>query len=117
MISLAAGGTELVFFLIMVAFGLINWLLGKMKSAGKPPDASAPSGREVGRPIPPQQSEDERMRKFLEALGIPSDAPAPQRPAPPVALPPQPRPLVQRPKRAVPAPPAAAAAPRAAVAR
>ena len=101
MISLAAGGTELVFFLIMVAFGLINWLLGKMKSAGKPPDTSAPSGREVGRPIPPQQSEDERMRKFLEALGIPSDAPAPQRPA----LPPQPRPIVQRPKRAVPAPP------------
>ena len=108
MISLAAGGTELVFLLIMAAFGLINWLLGKMKNPENPPDESATSGREVGPPIrqsPMQPTEDERMRKFMEALGIPSDAPAPQRPAPPVALPPQPRPIVHRPRRAVPAPP------------
>ena len=97
MISLAAGGTELVFFLIMAAFGFISWVFGKIKSAEKPPDPMAPSGREVGRPVRPihaQPSEDERMRKFLEALGIPADAPPSPRPAP--ARPAAPRDRVAR---------------------
>ncbi len=105
MISLAASGTELVFFLIIAAFGLINWLLGKMKNAENPPDPLAPHDRQAGRPAAPQPTEDERMRKFLDALGIPSDAPQPERPAPPIAAPPQPRPVFHRPKRSVPAPP------------
>ena len=102
MISLAAGGTELVFFLIVAAFGLINWLFGKLKGAEKPPDPMAPHDRQVGRPIPAQPSEDERMRKFLEALGIPADASPSPRPAPRPAAP---RPVVQRPRRTLPAPP------------
>ena len=107
MISLAAGGTELVFFLIMAAFGFISWVFGKIKSAEKPPDPMAPHDRQVGRPIPAQPSEDERMRKFLEALGIPADAAPSPRPAPrpAPALPAAPRSVVQRPRRTLPAPP------------
>jgi hypothetical protein len=103
---LAAIDGQLIILLLMAAFGFISWLSGKLNPGEKkPPQAPAPP---VGAPKPrtAAESEEERMRRFLEALGMPTDSlPAPQqapkpRPAPtvmkaPPPLPARPRPIVQ----------------------
>ncbi len=78
MTFLAAVEGNLIFFLIAGVIGLIKWLSQKNET----PDAGSPGG-----PPSPQSpvrsgggSEEERMRKFLEALGVPAD----QRPPPPI---------------------------------
>lgn len=86
MISLAAGGGDYTFLVIMLVVGLINWIVSKVKGAAAPP----PKPRRPVAPSPRSQesdsdeSEGERMRRFMEALGIPSDEPAPK-PAPRLA--------------------------------
>jgi hypothetical protein len=88
MISLAAGGGDYLFLVVMLVFGLINWLANKAKEGKAPP----PRPNAPPRPSVPQSGdpEAERMRRFLEALGVPSDAT--EAPAPPVARTPMPRP-------------------------
>ncbi len=81
---------EQIFFLALVGVvALIRWLAQaaenkKNAEAAKraQPDASAPI------PRAPAQSEEERIRRFMEALGVPKDAPPPApRTAPPKAKP------------------------------
>jgi hypothetical protein len=113
---------QLIFILIVGAVGLVNWILKqKQQQQGGgdvfTPPASTPrrSQPPVTRPVAGSGSDEERMRKFLEALGIPAETARPaqpqQRPAPlPQARravqPPPVRPSPPRmPRRAAPAPP------------
>ena len=66
---------------IMVAFALINWVATKVKNANETPPKQPGSPAER----PEANSEEERMRKFMEALGIPEGAnpPARRRETPP----------------------------------
>jgi hypothetical protein len=77
---LGAIDSNLLFYLIAAIIGLISWLT---KKGGHTPTDSAPSPkfpRPAGSTSQKQPSEDERLRKFLEALGVPAD----QRPPAPV---------------------------------
>ncbi len=115
---LASGEGQLVFLVIMAVIGLINWVVGKLKAGETPPPADS-SGSDRGSAPPRRadaESEDERMRRFLEALGVPTgeDSPPPrpaarsrteQRPVPPIVAPPPIPMSPRRPKRPVAAPP------------
>ena len=70
---------QIVFLVIAAIIGLINWLTKKAESGAAPP--VAPPRSRPGDSDP----EAERMRKFMEALGLPADqAPRPiPRPAAP----------------------------------
>ena len=88
---LASGEGQLVFLVIMAVFGVINWLSGKLNSGEpKTPPRPAPPGSEPSTPRRANpESEEERMRRFLEALGLPADSkPAPKPHAPPRPVPP-----------------------------
>lgn len=73
---LAAFDSNLLFYIIAAIIGLISWLT---KRGEHTPNDSSPSPK-FPRPAQPQQPEDERLRKFLEALGVPAD----ERPAAPI---------------------------------
>jgi len=83
MIPLAAIEGKLIFFAVFAVVGVINWWLEKQKlksGKGTPP----PSDR-ANRPIPEDtgsDSEQERLRRFLEALGVPQPQPPQQPPQP-----------------------------------
>ena len=74
---------ENVFFLVLVAIvGLIRWILQAAESkrnqeaakrAAQQPQANAPIERA------PAQSEEERIRRFMEALGVPTAPPPPKK--------------------------------------
>lgn len=89
---LAAIDGQLIVLLLMAVFGIISWLSGKLNPGEKktppqtpaPPEA-APRRRAAG------ESEEERMRRFLDALGLPSS----EMPSPPTVAPP---PFAPRPK-------------------
>src|SRR6188508_3056127 len=76
---------EQIFFLILVVVvGLLRWLSQAAEKKRSEEAASrtgpAPVGRETAIPRAPVQTEEERIRKFMEALGMPtSQAPPPQR--------------------------------------
>lgn len=110
---LAAVDGQIVFLVIMAVIGLINWAVGKLKAGNEAPpnQSSPPPGTSAPRRGNPE-TEDERMRRFLEALGVPTgeDAPPPrpaprpraeQRPVPPIVAPP---PIPALPRRPKPAP-------------
>lgn len=115
---LAAIEGQLLILLLMALFGFISWLSGKLNPGGKqppsqPPGSSGQAPRRAG-----ADSEEERMRRFLEALGLPtteppppSRAPVPPRPARPVvaAPPPIPAPSLRQPRPVAPPPPMPAA--------
>ncbi len=101
---LAAIDGDWVVPLVVVVFGFINWVAGKLKGEATPPATTRPAP--TAPPRAGTNSEEERMRKFLEALGVPAEtAPAPTRPIPrqPPPLPPAPPKRVARPARARPA--------------
>ena len=88
---LASGEGQLVFLVVMAVFGLINWLANKANSGDKKtPAAPGQSGADPASPRRPSaDSEEERMRRFLEALGLPADSkPAPEPGAEPRRVPP-----------------------------
>ena len=87
---------QLVFIVIMAIIGLINWVTGKLNSGGKPGPKPPPTGTASAPGRANAESEEERMRRFLEALGLPSDAP----PSPPKTRAAQPQlpPIVSPPK-------------------
>ena len=94
MIPLAAIEGNIVFVIVAAAVGAINWWLEKKKKAaesGAPQPPAAPP-----HPIPGgagNESEQERLRRFLEALGVPQgeqQQPQPQRQIPASPQPPRP---------------------------
>src|SRR5687768_11900648 len=102
---IAAGGEfNWSVLVVMAVIAFVGWLSNKLQSSQNtpPPGVPKPGAPRRG----PAESEEERMRRFLEALGIPSDtAPPPpprQKPLPPpmptvVVPPPMPsRPRLQR---------------------
>lgn len=97
---------QVVLVVIMAIFGVINWISSKLNPADKnaPPNPLQPSADAASRPANPE-SEDERMRRFLEALGLPTDErPAPPRPrSGPLPVPPivAPSPFPSAPRRPV----------------
>jgi len=102
---LAAIDGDWIVPLVVVIFGFINWVVGKLKGEqpAPPPARAAPTEA----PRPSGNPEEDRMRKFLEALGVPDDeAPAPVRPTPPRAQPPPLRrePPIVRPPVVLPVP-------------
>ncbi len=85
---------DTVIFIVLAGLALIfKWLTSQgEKTEAPPPDEQAP-------PRPPPQSEEERVRRFMEALGMPAGT----QPPPPVRqrrvvtpLPPAQRPKVKR---------------------
>ena len=85
---------KLVFVIVAAAVGAINWWLEKKKKAAEsgapqPPAAPLkPIGEGAG-----NESEKERLRRFLEALGVPQgerQPPQPQRQIPASPQPPRP---------------------------
>lgn len=78
-----AAGIEgnLLVLVVMAVIGIINWLTSRKSEDQQPPSKpSQPSAGSTRRP--PANSEEERMRRFLEALGVPTDSG--QRPVPPI---------------------------------
>lgn len=90
---------NLLFYIIAAVIGLISWLTKKGDSSSEDQSPSPKFPRPTVTPTPraPQQSDDERVRKFLEALGVPAD----KQPPPPIqrkATPPaqrEPPPLIR----------------------
>ena len=86
---LADGGFDVVMAVILGAAALIRWLMSKGENSPDEPEAIRPA--KPARAPSQSGSEDERMRRFLEALGVPAN-PSTQAPKP-------------RPVRAEPTPP------------
>ncbi len=89
---LASGEGQLVFLVVMAVLGLINWIANRASPGDKkaPQDPSQPGAAPASPRRANPESEEERMRRFLEALGLPGESqPAPPRPAP------KPRPAVR----------------------
>ncbi len=106
--SLAASGLniEVIIYIAAAVWGVISWFRGKnappQEEDGEPQHNDPPQGRP--RPIQQGESEQERLRRFLEALGVPAGQAPPPRPQPqppvyepsPVVRPaPEPRPIPQ----------------------
>jgi hypothetical protein len=75
MIAASVEGS-VVTLLIMVVFALINWAASKLKSSTEMRPKQ--SGSRPEQP-PEANSEEERMRKFMEALGLPAGSAPPLR--------------------------------------
>jgi hypothetical protein len=89
---------HLMWLVIAGFIGGLKWIFSQLASAkkGTPQNLPMPRGSAASpRPAHPE-SEEERMRRFLEALGLPADG----RPAPP----PRPVPQMVAPRRPVPPP-------------
>lgn len=87
---LAAGDFDWVAIVVMVIFGLISWISSKLKGTDEQPPAKPTSGTRPAPstgPKPTGDSEEDRMRRFFEALGIPEAQSAPRPVATPVSRP------------------------------
>jgi hypothetical protein len=100
---------NLIFLIVVAAVGAINWWLEQQKKKAaerenqdRPPER--PQRRVFETPGP--DSEQERLRKFLEALGVPQEPARTEPPPPPVAPPPmrETPPPVRRQPRPMPRP-------------
>lgn len=73
---------QVILILIAAVFGIIKWMSSNQTFSGSDSDQSEPvfRPRQLGpRQSQPTESEEERMRKFMEALGVPaSSVPPPQ---------------------------------------
>jgi len=89
-------GHQLIILLIFGTVAIFNWLIRKGAREGNVDKGSPPFTQpRVSRPrqVQSAESEEERTRKFLEALGVPGTAQPPRRvggPPPQPARPPQP---------------------------
>lgn len=81
---------EQIFFLILVALvGLVRWIVQnaeKRRNAGVERRNDAPASAV---PMKPAETEEERVRKFFEALGVPASATVPRRAEPRKTVTPQ----------------------------
>ncbi|MDP9292686.1 MAG: hypothetical protein M3O82_10040 [Verrucomicrobiota bacterium] len=99
---------QLLIILLAGGLALANWILKRQSEKRErlqdPPELSPRRDpRPVLRPTP-VQTEEERMRKFLEALGVPAGASPPAR-ARPVAMPKPIAPVAPQRRFVVPTPP------------
>ncbi len=70
---------ENLFFLALVAVvGLIRWFITAAENK-KNAEAAKRAQPETSSPLPPTVSEEERIRRFMEALGVPKGAAPPPR--------------------------------------
>ncbi|MEQ1851402.1 MAG: hypothetical protein ABMA01_07400 [Chthoniobacteraceae bacterium] len=112
MILLADIPGNIIFLIVFAAVGVVNWWLERKKKqaeSDETPQPRRPQARPTVGPAPAGESEQERLRRFLEALGVPQQPGAPQPPAqsPPrpmreITPPPTPRPVprpIERPVR------------------
>ena len=103
MIPLASIEGKVVFMVVAALVGVINWWLEKRKK-----EAGGDSPQPPAAPRPPAsggqatESEQERLRRFLQALGVPQQPgqaqPQPQRQTPPVPRPQQQQQAAIRPR-------------------
>ncbi|XHR30169.1 MAG: hypothetical protein ACFUZC_06335 [Chthoniobacteraceae bacterium] len=102
---------QLIFVLILGALALGKHFLERGGSFGGDSPDDTPDLPQRRRPIEPRpptampgsgESEEERMRRFMEALGLPQSAPPPQ-PKPAAQRPPEPRPAAPTPAAPTPA--------------
>ena len=84
----SSGLGPLVPVLFFLTIGLFKWLGGRLSQAPPPPPRR---DTRPAAPVAPRGSNDEQMRKFLEALGLPTEG-AP----PPAATAPARPPIVER---------------------
>ena len=65
--------SNLIFLIVFAAVGVVNWWLErKKKQSGSDEQQSPPRPQpRAGGPAPGGESEQERLRRFLEALGVP----------------------------------------------
>jgi hypothetical protein len=84
---------NLIFLIVFAAVGVVNWWLERKKKQAADADAEnppprRPQARPAGGSPSAEGSEQERLRRFLEALGVPGEPqdrpqrPQPERPAP-----------------------------------
>ncbi|MEI8233091.1 MAG: hypothetical protein WCH57_00220 [Verrucomicrobiota bacterium] len=104
---------QLIVVLIVGALALVKWLVengGKFQSGGDAGEDAPPAPRRpLGTPAEPSthaETDEEKMRRFMEALGLPANGvpPPAQRPVPRPSesqsvAPPVPRPIVRRVER------------------
>src|SRR5687768_11839247 len=117
---LAAIEGNIIALIVFAAIGVINWLLQKKEEQANqapPPGRRPPRPRPDSDVAPPSQPapDDERLRRFMEALGLPADQAPPATPRPPPLphpireMPPVPRAsgqtIPRRPRRVPPEPP------------
>lgn len=90
---LAAGKSdfEIILYIAAAVWGVISWVRQKKGETDTPVEPGPPRQPPAPRPVQQGESEQERMRRFLEALGVPQG----QQPSPPIIPAP-----VQRPKPA-----------------
>ena len=100
---------NLLFFLLIAVAALFQLLSKTLSKAGKSDSNETSSSPEPKRPRPiqraPRESDADRIRKFLEALGQPSSSPPPPPVLPRTDIPPRPVAPVQPPPTLVPRPP------------
>jgi hypothetical protein len=88
---------EIILYIAAAVWGVISWVRQKKAESDTPVEPGPPRQSPAPRPIQQGESEQERMRRFLEALGVPQG----QQPSPPI-IPapvqrPKPSPVQQRP--------------------
>ena len=83
---------NLIFLIVFAAVGVVNWWLERRKKQSGSEGSQSPPRPQprAGGPAPGGESEQERLRRFLEALGVPQQ---PGQTPPPAQ--PQPRPVRQ----------------------
>lgn len=102
MTVLAAIEAKAIFVIVALIVGAIGqWNEARKKKQAEEDQSNTPPARPPARPNNTAESEQERLRRFLENLGVP--APMPQKPAPRSNT--APAPVVQRIKQQQPRPP------------
>ena len=104
---IAAHLENLLFLLLLVVAGLFQ-LLGRVarKTSEEDEEPTPKPAPRMPKPIPraPAESDQERIRKFLEALGQPASSPPPPPVMPRTDIPPRPLAPVTPPTARLPAP-------------
>ena len=100
---------SLTTLLVVVGLAMVQWLAertAQKKNNAEPQPKNEQADERTPAMARPRDSEEERMRRFMEALGIPADTAAPQRgPNPNPLRPKEPKPAPKRPSQIPPIPP------------
>ena len=108
--NLAAISESITTVIIVVALAMAQWIAERISQKKNKDSAPTETADQPDEPTSnmarPRDSEEERMRRFMEALGIPADSAAPQRgPTPTPLRPPESKPAPKRTSQIPPVPP------------